>query len=55
MDLGKIVERSLTMEPDVFKANFLKKDHPDYKEGPIVIEDDYHRFMKLNNNICLRS
>jgi hypothetical protein len=30
MDLGKIVERSLTMAPEAFKSTFLRKDHPEY-------------------------
>lgn len=30
MDLGKIVERSLTMTPESFKSTFLRQDHPEY-------------------------
>jgi hypothetical protein len=35
----------------------LKDDHPDKlpNEDQEKIEDDYHRFMKLNNDICIRS
>ena len=56
MDLGKIVERSLTMTPEAFRATFLKQDHEEYlKNGPYTLDEDYHRFMKLNNDICMRS
>ncbi len=56
MDLGKVIERSLTMEPDDFKINLLRHDHPEKIHGTAKpLDDDYHRFMKLNNNICMRS
>jgi hypothetical protein len=32
MDLGKVLERSITMEKEVFKRTLLKLDHPD-QEG----------------------
>jgi hypothetical protein len=39
MDLGKIVERSLTMTSEAFRGTFLKKDHPEYRpEGPYQMD-----------------
>jgi hypothetical protein len=29
MDLGKVIERSLTMDPESFITNLLKNDHPE--------------------------
>lgn len=29
MELGKILERSLTMDPETFKRSLLKLDHPE--------------------------
>lgn len=50
-DLGKIVERQLTMSPEDFERSLVKgKIVPDAK-----VDEDHHRFMKLNDNICLRS
>jgi hypothetical protein len=59
MELGKVLERSITMEKEVFKRTLLKLDHPD-QEGSCdsrleMVPDDHHRFMKLNNDICLRA
>ncbi|KAL4427251.1 hypothetical protein ABPG74_011487 [Tetrahymena malaccensis] len=51
MDLGKVMERQLTLDPETFR-NGLLKNSP-VKEQ--LIDDDHHRFMKLNKNICLRS
>lgn len=53
MDLGKILERVYTMEPDHYEGVFSKtKQNLDkYK----LDDDDFHRFMKVNNDICLRS
>lgn len=50
-DLGKIMERQLTMTKEEFEKSFVKgKVDPE-----LHVTDDHHRFMKLNNNICLRS
>lgn len=51
MDLGKIMENQLCLEPETF-WNHLKKGEND-KDA--VLDTDHHRFMKLNNNVCLRS
>lgn len=57
MDLGKILERQYTMSSDDFRKILLKEGHPEKKENDLkdFIDDDYHRFMKLNDNIMLRS
>ena len=53
MDLGKVIERSITLSPEVFKSVLMKNHKVD--NSTLRIEDDHHRFMKLNNDICLRS
>lgn len=55
LDLGKVLERFLTLPQDVFKEALLSKEEIDPKRLDSLIPDDYHRFMKLNNDICLRS
>ena len=50
-DLGKVMERQLTMNKEDFEKAFVKGKLSD----EAFVEDDHHRFMKLNNNICLRS
>ena len=57
MDLGKVFERQYTMTSDEFRKVLLKEGHPDKPSntGSEYIDDDYHRLMKLNNNIMLRS
>ncbi|EGR34709.1 mitochondrial mRNA processing protein, putative [Ichthyophthirius multifiliis] len=50
MDLGKILEKQLTLDEQTFKDALLKTSTKN-----ILIEDDHHRFMKLNGDICLRS
>jgi len=55
MDLGKVLERFLTLTPEVFNGALLGKDKEKAKENKNAIPDDHHRFMKLNNDICLRS
>lgn len=53
MDLGKILERVYTMEPDHFEGVFTKsKQNLDKFQ---LEDEDFHRFMKVNNEICLRS
>ena len=52
MDIGKIVERSLTLDANIFNE-VLSKNSTNVNEHKI--NDDHHRFMKLNNEICLRS
>ena len=52
MKLGKVVERQLTLTKDEFEKNFVKGKIP---EGQPLIDDEHYRYMKLNNNICLRS
>ena len=49
MNTGKILERSMTMPEEEFIGRYVK---PDNKYGQI---EDFHRFMILNNEICLRS
>lgn len=53
IQMGKILERVYTMEPDHFNATFIK-DKQNLGLFPPV-DDDYHRFMVLNDKICLRS
>lgn len=53
MFLGKILERMYTMEVDDFDS-LLVKSKQDLSKG-LVLEEDYHRFMKVNDDICLRS
>ena len=51
MNVGKIVERQLTFTRKDFEERFTSESlPPDYPE---LI--DHHRFMKLNNEILLRS
>lgn len=50
MELGKSLERFLTMEEHEFKSSLVKGEL-----GENFIGEDHHRFMRLNNNICLRS
>jgi len=52
MNLGKIMERQLTLDEEEFSRKLVKGKIP---EGEPIIDDDHHRFMMLNNNICLRS
>ena len=53
MDLGKIIERFLTMDKTSFEQSLVKAHIK--ADQPSMIEDDHHRFMKLNDQICLRS
>ncbi|CAD8073787.1 unnamed protein product [Paramecium sonneborni] len=46
---GKIVERQLTQEKDEFENRQIKLD----SQMPVI--EDFHRFMELNNEMCLRS
>lgn len=52
MGLGKVMERQFCMTQKDFEEQLVvgKVDH-----SLPLIDDDHHRFMKLNNNICLRS
>lgn len=51
MNVGKIVERQLTFKRKDFVERFTSEELPeDYP--PLV---DHHRYMKLNNEILLRS
>lgn len=52
MNLGKIIERSLTMTPEAFHSA-LSPESINWQENQI--QDDYHRFMILNDEIYLRS
>lgn len=52
MHLGKVMERHFTMEEEDFNINLVKGKIP---VNQPIIDDDHHRFMKLNNNVCLRS
>lgn len=52
LSMGKILERSMTLSPEQFKKVLLKGSNPTAAD---MIDDDHHRFMKLNNEICLRS
>ena len=45
MDLGKVMERQLTLDPVTFN-NALSKNAP--KDAHIQLDEDHHRFMKLN-------
>lgn len=51
MGLGKVMENQLCLEPEEFN-NILSKEKRD-KEA--ILDTDHFRFMKLNNNICLRA
>ena len=56
LELGKIIERSLTLSPDKFKRIFTnEKVVSSTLDDNLELDDDHHRFMKLNNDICLRS
>ncbi|CAD8078816.1 unnamed protein product [Paramecium sonneborni] len=46
---GKIVERQLTQEKEEFENRYIKLD----PQMPNI--EDFHRFMELNNEMCLRS
>ncbi|CAK72001.1 unnamed protein product (macronuclear) [Paramecium tetraurelia] len=46
---GKIVERQLTQDQEEFENRYIKLD----PSMPLV--EDFHRFMELNNEMCLRS
>eukprot|EP01017_Pseudomicrothorax_dubius_P050461 TRINITY_DN9566_c0_g1_i2.p1 TRINITY_DN9566_c0_g1~~TRINITY_DN9566_c0_g1_i2.p1 ORF type:complete len:630 (-),score=137.85 TRINITY_DN9566_c0_g1_i2:37-1926(-) len=52
IDLGKVIERSLTTSAEEFNS-ILLKGTPNPEN--LSLQDDYHRFMRLNNEICLRS
>ena len=52
MDLGKIMEKQLCLTPEEFNQHLVKGK---IDESIEALDDDHHRFMKLNNNICLRS
>lgn len=49
MNTGKIVERQLTQNQDEFINRYINLDP---NMPPI---EDFHRFMELNNEMCLRS
>ncbi|KRX00122.1 hypothetical protein PPERSA_10621 [Pseudocohnilembus persalinus] len=51
MDLGKVMENQYCLDPETFKKT-LMKGHID---PDAVLDTDHHRFMRLNNNICLRA
>lgn len=53
MFLGKVLERMYTMEVDDFESLLIKSKQKLDKIAPL--EEDYHRFMKVNDDICLRS
>ena len=57
MELGKVSERQFTLSSQDFKKIMLKEGHPDKmpNQDQEIIQDDYHRFMKLNDDICIRS
>lgn len=51
--LGKVLERMYTMNPEEFNESLVKKFmHPDNLS---MLEEDHHRFMLMNDEICLRS
>jgi len=52
MDLGKVMERQLTLDPISFN-NALSKNAP--KDAHIQLDEDHHRFMKLNKGREKRS
>lgn len=45
MNLGKIIERQLTLDGDSFNRA-LSKNSP--SKDHIQLDEDHHRFMKLN-------
>ena len=51
--LGKVLERMYTMPVDDFNQLFLKEFENQIKTAKM--DQDYHRFMSVNNEICLRS
>lgn len=53
MDMGKILEKVYTMEPDHFNSVFSKKHSK--ASDKYEIESDYHRYMIVNKQIALRS
>ncbi len=57
MDLGKVSERQFTLSSEEFRKMLLKEGHADKlpNQGKEGLEEDYHRFMRLNDDICIRS
>lgn len=53
MFLGKIFERMYTMEVKEFQELLIKAKQDLSSAAPL--EEDYHRFMLMNKDICLRS
>lgn len=53
MDMGNILEKLYTLSPERFNGVFLKSKQN--LESFNLIEDDYHRFMRVNDDLCLRS
>lgn len=51
--LGKVLERMYTMPVDDFNQTLLKKYEKEI--GTKGLDQDYHRFMTVNNEVCLRS
>ena len=53
MDMGKILERMYTMDIDRFRKCFINGYKEENIEG--LIDEDYHRYFIVNDEICLRS
>ena len=53
MDMGNILEKVYTMEPEHFEGVFIKGKQDLSKYS--LVEEDYHRFLKINDDLCLRS
>lgn len=51
--LGKVLEKMYTMERDEFNESMVKRFMD--PSNQTMLEDDHHRFMFVNNEICLRS
>lgn len=53
MFMGKVFERMYTMEVDEFNSLLLKSQQD--LTNAVPLEEDYHRFLIMNQKICLRS
>lgn len=53
MFMGKVFERMYTMEVDEFNS-LLVKSKQDLSNA-VPLEEDYHRFLIMNQKVCLRS
>ena len=53
LQLGKVLERMYVMSIEDFQYLFMKGHESECRD--VAIDEDYHRYMSVNNEICLRS